>query len=59
MNNDFGIPVLPLIKLFVRDHGVVEGDLVGDDEARLGPPRDDEVAEIAVVGFDVALAGAE
>ncbi len=32
---------------------------MGHDERRLGSARDDQISEVSVIGFDVALAGTE
>jgi hypothetical protein len=57
MYQDFSIPLDPLIELLIRDGGVLNTDLVADDEGGFGAPGDDQVAQVAVVVFDVALAG--
>lgn len=59
MNQHLGVAMDALIELLVRLRGVVDVDVVTDDEAGLGAARDDQVAQVAVVGFDVALARSE
>lgn len=59
MDQHLGISINPFIKLFVRNFCFFDIDLVGYHKTRLGLTRDDEIAEVAVVGLDVALAGAE
>lgn len=59
MDEHLGIPVDALIEFLVRDRGVGEGDVVADDEARVGAAGDDQVAQLPVVVLDVALAGGE
>ena len=59
MDEHFGVPIDSLIKLVVGNLGVLDADLVRYDETRLCPAGNDQVAEIAVVGLDVALTGTE
>ena len=59
VDEHLGVPVNTLIKLFVRNLGVVDVDLVRHDEAGLGSARNDQVAKVAVVGLDIALAGSK
>lgn len=59
MNNDLGVSVNPLIKLLVCCLCVFDSDFVRDNKARLCFTGYDQVAELAVVGFYVALACAE
>jgi hypothetical protein len=56
VNQNFGVPILPPIKLNIRLRGLLNADLVRDDEGRLGATGDDHVAQVAVVLLDVALA---
>lgn len=56
MNQHLGISLDPLIKLLICRRGIVDGDLVADNEAGLRLAGDDQVAEIPVVVLDVALA---
>lgn len=55
MDKHLGVPFNPLVEFLVRNFRVFEADFVADDEARLGSASDDQVAQVAVVGFDVAL----
>jgi hypothetical protein len=59
MNQNLRIPILPTIKLGVSLWRLVNSDFVADNERRLSAPRDDHVAEVAVVGFYVALTGSD
>lgn len=59
MNQHLGVAIDALIELLVRLRRVVDVDVVADDEAGLGAAGDDQVAQVAVVGFDVALARSE
>lgn len=59
MNNDLGVSVNPLIELLVCRLCVFDSNLVRDNKTRLCFAGDNQVAELAVVGFYVALAGAE
>jgi hypothetical protein len=59
MNKHLGIAIDPLVELLVRDGRILDADLMADDEAGFGFAGDDQVALVAVVGFDVALAGSE
>lgn len=43
----------------MKETDLVNAALVRDDKVGLGPAGDDEVAEVPVVGLDIALAGAE
>ena len=56
MHEHFGIAFDALVKLFICGRRFVDANLVGDDEARLGPAGHDEVAQVAIVSLDVALA---
>jgi len=47
------------VEVLVGLRCLVESELVGDDERRLGPPGDDQVAQLAVVLLDGALPGAD
>jgi hypothetical protein len=55
MDKHLGVPFDPLVEFFVRNFRVFEADFVADDEARPGSASDDQVTQVAVVGFDVAL----
>ncbi len=57
MDEHLGIAVDAPVEFLVRDGSVVDGDVVADDEAWGGAAGEDEVAEVAVVVLDVALAG--
>ena len=49
MQKHLGITVDPLVELVVRHHGLVESDVVRDDEGGLGVAGDDQVACIISV----------
>jgi hypothetical protein len=55
MNQNFSIPILPPIKLYIRLRRLLNADLVRDNEGGLGSPGDDHVAQVTVVLLDVAL----
>jgi hypothetical protein len=59
MNNDLGISFNPLIELVICNFRFIEADLMRDDEARLCFAGDDQVAQLSVVRFYIALARAE
>lgn len=59
MDQHFGIPIHPPIKLVVCNLRLVNADLVGHDKARLGLAGDNQVTEVAIVGLDIALASAD
>lgn len=59
MNQHLGIPVLPLVKFVVGHFRIIDGDLMGDNEARLRLASNDEISQISIVRFDIALAGRE
>jgi hypothetical protein len=58
MDDNLRVPVDPLVELFVRCLRILDSNLVRHYEAGLGFAGDDQVAELAVIRFDVALAGA-
>jgi hypothetical protein len=57
MNKHLRIPINPLIELLVRVRSIFDADLMTDDEAGFCASGYDQVAQVAVVGLDVALAG--
>ena len=59
MDKHFRISVDSLVEFIVCHWSVIQANLVADDEAWLGFSAYDEVAEVAIVGFDVALSGPE
>ena len=59
MQQNFSVPINPAIELIIRLDSTLQPNLMADHETRLGPTRDDQIAEIAVVRLDIALAGAE
>jgi len=59
MEQDLGVTVHSPVEFVVCFDGLVDADLVADDETWFGSSGDDEVAKIAVVRLDVALAGSE
>jgi len=54
-----GVPVDPPIELVVCLNGIIDADIMADDEAWLGYPRYDEIAKVSVVCFDIALSSAK
>ena len=59
MQQDLGVPIDPAIELVIRLDSAIHADLMADHETGLGPSRDNQITEVAVVGLDVALAGTE
>lgn len=59
VNNDLGIPILPLIKLLISSLRIRKTNLMRNHKAGLGLAGDNHVPQVPVVGFNVALAGAE
>ncbi len=53
------VPLHPLIKLAIRLGRLIDADIMADDKTGVGAAGDDQVAQVAVVFFDVALAGAD
>lgn len=49
MQENFRVAVDTLIKLLVSVLGLVETNVVRDDEGRLGASGDDEIAQVAVI----------
>lgn len=54
---DFRVSVDALVEFVVGVDGILEREFVRDDEGRVSPPGDDQVAQDLVVAFDGALAG--
>jgi hypothetical protein len=59
MQQHLGVAIDSLVELVISIDSLVNVDFVRDDKRRLSAARDDEVAELAVVGLDVALACTE
>jgi len=59
MEQDLSVPVNSPVKLVIRLHSFIETDFVAHDKTWLGSSSYDQVAKVAVVGFDVALAGTQ
>ena len=59
MKQDLGVSVDPSIELVVRLDRLVDTDFVADDKAGFRLSGYDQVAQVAVVCFDVALSSAE
>lgn len=59
MDNNLRIPILSLIKLLISSLRISKSDLVRNHKAGLRFPRNDHIAQVAVVGFDVALPSPE
>jgi hypothetical protein len=51
VQQDLGIPVDPLIELLICVGGFIEREVVRDDERRLGPSCNNQVAEVSVIGL--------
>ena len=59
MNQHFRVSIDPLVKLLVSRWSIVDVDVVRNNEAGLSFSCNDKVPEVAVILFDVALAGTE
>ena len=57
MQQDFGVSVDSSVKLVIRLNGFLETDFVAHDKTRLGSSSYDQIAEVTIVGLDVALSG--
>ena len=53
------ISIFPSIKFFVRMWGIIDFNLMADHEARFRTPGDDEVSQVAVIRFHVALSSCQ
>lgn len=59
VEQDLGVTINSLVELVVSIDSLVNVNFVRNDERGLSTARDDEVAELTVVGLDVALACTE
>ena len=59
MKQDLGVTINSLVELVVSIDSLVNVDFVGDDKRGLSTAGDDEVAELTIIGLDVALTCAE
>lgn len=59
VNENLSVSINTPVKLVVRDFGVLKPNLVGYHKTWLCLSGYDEVAEISVVGLDIALTRAE
>lgn len=59
MKQHLCVAINSLVELVVSIDSFVDVDFMRNDERRLGAARDDEVAQLTVVGLDVTLASAE
>lgn len=59
MKQDLGVAIDSLVELVISIDGLINVNFVRNDERWLSTSGDDEVAELTVVGLDVALASAE
>jgi len=57
LEHHFGPPSCPLVKLLIALRRLVQREFVRDDRRRFGAARLDQLGKVAVVGFDVGLAG--
>jgi hypothetical protein len=55
MDQHLGVALDSLVKLVVRDLGVIDADLMTDHERRFRLSSDDQITQISVVLFDIAL----
>ena len=58
MDQHLRIPIDALIELLIRARRLIDTDLMRHHETRLRAPRNNQVAQVAVVVLDVALARA-
>lgn len=58
MNQDLRIPINALVELLIRARRLIDANLMRHHETRLSAPRNDQVAQVAIVVLDVALARA-
>ena len=58
MYQDLCVAFNSLVKLLIRPGRLVNADFVRDDEAWVCSSRDNHIAQIPIVFFDVALTGA-
>src|SRR5699024_4414545 len=58
MQQDLRLAVLVVVEGPVGVGSFVEGEVIGDDEARGGAPGDDQVAQLVSVLLRIGLAGA-
>jgi hypothetical protein len=59
VEQNLGVTIDSLVELVVSIDSLIDVNFVRNDERRLSTARDDEVAELTVVGLDVALACTE
>ena len=57
MQQHLGVTINPSVKLVVRIRRIIQRDVVRNNEPRLSHSGDDQVAQVAVVRLDIALAG--
>jgi hypothetical protein len=59
VQNDLGPILCPGVEVLVRVRALLQREFVGDDERRRGLTFLDQIGQVAVVGLDRALTGAE
>jgi hypothetical protein len=59
MKQDLSIPVNPPVELVVRLYRIVNTTLMRHHKRRLSPAADNEVAQVSIVRFDIALSCAQ
>lgn len=59
MEQHLGVAINSLVELVVSINSLVDINFMRNDKRRLGTARDDEIAELTVVGLDVALSSAQ
>lgn len=59
MQQDLCVSLNPLVKLLVGRWRIFKGALVGYYERGFRSSRDDQITQISIVFFDIALPGAE
>jgi hypothetical protein len=59
MNNNLGIPILPLVKLIISNFSICEVDLVRDSKAGLRLASNDQIAQVPVISLNIALTSAK
>lgn len=59
MDNNLGIPILPLVKLIISNFSICEVDLVRDSKAGLRLASNDQIAQVPVISLNIALTSAK
>lgn len=59
MDDNFRVPILPFIELFISSLGIGEPNLMRNHKTRLGLTSNDHVSQVSIVCLDIALSSAE